>query len=67
LPTRIDQIAALQEREERIRRNGYWSGEQTADDERWAWYQGFSYGGQTCSQQGPSSELARSADCPFNP
>jgi hypothetical protein len=46
LPSRIDQIVLFKNLKSEFEGTYYWSGEHRADDERWAWSQHFSDGGQ---------------------
>jgi hypothetical protein len=48
LPTRIEQIHLFNNARDEFQPDWYWSNE-PADDERWAWCQGFDYGNQTYS------------------
>jgi len=47
LPSRIDQLVLLQNLKPEFKQEAYWSCEQNADDERYAWYQYFSWGPQS--------------------
>jgi hypothetical protein len=66
LPNRVEQALLFAHHRDAFERDWYWSNTQTADDERWAWYQTFSYGYQYYTTRTTSSELARSAEHPFN-
>jgi hypothetical protein len=46
LPSRFDQLVLLKNLKSEFKEECYWSGEQHADDERWAWYQYFGNGNQ---------------------
>jgi hypothetical protein len=49
LPSRVDQLVLLKNLKSEFKAECYWSGEQTADDERWAWCQYFGNGNQSYS------------------
>jgi hypothetical protein len=49
LPNRVEQALLFAHHRDAFERDWYWSNTQHADDERWAWYQTFSYGSQTYS------------------
>jgi hypothetical protein len=66
LPDRVEQALLFRDHRAAFKRDWYWSNTQTADDERWAWYQYFRHGTSTTTTRAASSELARSAECPFN-
>jgi hypothetical protein len=52
LPSRIDQLVLLANLKAEFKEAYYWSGAQTADDERWAWCQSFGYGNQSTNTKG---------------
>lgn len=51
LPTRKEQALLFANVPELFKQEAYWSGEQFAGAERWAWFQTFSYGDQDTSSK----------------
>jgi hypothetical protein len=67
LPSRSEQALLYANLREEFRKDWYWSGTPSADDEGYAWCQGFGNGGQGCSHKSAASAApSRSAEQSFN-